>query len=84
MEPKAMLVGKSVLLTDSEHFLDGYQAGKLACDVDCQSGQITNELLTTIMMEKLESLDFPEQYSIGYCAGWIARFATKEHTGRTS
>lgn len=76
-----MLIGKSILLTDSEHFLDGYRAGQLACDVDCSAGQVTNEGLTNIMMEKLESLDFPEQYSVGYCVGWIARFATRENNG---
>lgn len=84
MEPRSMAIGKGNMLVDSEDFINGYQAGHLACMLDHRafaSGDyaITNENLTAIMMEKLENVDYKEQYSVGYCVGWIATFATKEN-----
>jgi hypothetical protein len=34
-------------------------------------------------MEKLEDIDLPWQYGIGYCIGWIATFATKGNHAET-
>lgn len=65
------------MLVNSEDFLNGYQAGHLAFSLDVRLFQVTNEHVTAIMMEKLEDIDCPEQYSIGYCIGWITTLATK-------
>ncbi len=65
------------MLVNSEDFLNGYQAGHLAYMLVCRTFHVTNESITTIMMEKLESMDYPEQYSVGYCIGWIATFAIR-------
>lgn len=82
MEPRTLAVGQGIMLVNSEEFLNGYQAGHLACTLDCRASALghyalTNETLTALMMEKLEDVDCPEQYNVGYCIGWIATFATK-------
>jgi hypothetical protein len=80
-----MAVGQGTILVNNEDFINGYQAGHLACMLDCRafaSGYYasTNDNITEIMMEKLEDVDLPWQYGIGYCIGWIATFATKDHS----
>jgi hypothetical protein len=77
MEPRAIVIGQGTMLVDSEDFINGYQAGHLACTSDVRHYEITNENVTAILMEKLEDVDSPVQYSIGYCIGWIATFALK-------
>lgn len=77
-----MAIGNGTMLVDNEDFINGYQAGHLACMLDCRAFALghyvsTNENITAIMMEKLENVNVPEQYSVGYCVGWIATFATK-------
>ena len=78
MEQRTILVGKGSILVESEHFINGYQAGSLAYRADQRRYIITNQTVTTVLIEKLENPDIPEQYGIGYCVGWIVALATKE------
>ncbi|MGH2506443.1 MAG: hypothetical protein ACRDHZ_03355 [Ktedonobacteraceae bacterium] len=80
MEPRTILIGKGTLLVNSEDFINGYQAGHLAYQLQASTTIYTNTRVTEIMMEKLESMEFKEQYSIGFVVGWIATFATKGTT----
>ncbi|MGH2507267.1 MAG: hypothetical protein ACRDHZ_07650 [Ktedonobacteraceae bacterium] len=77
MKPRTISIGEGTMLVNSEDFLNGYQAGYLAFLLDTRLFQMTNEHVTAVMMEKLEDIDSSEQYSVGYCIGWIATLATK-------
>ncbi len=77
MKPRTILIGQGTVLVNNEDFLNGYQAGHLAFSLDARLFQMTNEHIAAIMMEKLENIDCPEQYNIGYCIGWTATLATK-------
>jgi hypothetical protein len=77
MEPRIITIGKGTMLVDNEDFINGYQAGHLACTLDCRHFPVTNENVIAIFMEKLEDIDLPWQYGLGYCIGWTATLTTK-------
>ncbi len=74
---RVITIGKGSLLVESEHFINGYQAGSLAYHQDRKYYPITYENMLAILMEQLENSEQPEAYSVGYCVGWIATLATK-------
>ncbi|HEU5379652.1 MAG TPA: hypothetical protein VFV38_29870 [Ktedonobacteraceae bacterium] len=80
MKPRMIHVGKGSILVDNEDFINGYQAGVLACQADCRRFAINNENVGAILTENLENPDKPEQYRIGYCIGWVVTLATKGNT----
>lgn len=82
MKLRTIAIGQGTMLVTNEDFLNGYQAGHLACMLDCRAFALghytcTNDNITAIMMEKLEDVGSKEQYNVGYCVGWIATFALK-------
>lgn len=85
IEPRNIAVGKGSILVNNEEFVNGYQAGHLACSLDCRAVvagryQMTDETIAAVLMEQLENANCSEQYNVGYCVGWIATFATKDNT----
>lgn len=77
MTPRTVQVGTGSLLITKEDFLNGYQAGHLACMTEGRSVLFTDETLRMLIMDKLESLEYSEPYSVGYVVGWIVSLATK-------
>ncbi len=72
MKPRVILIGKGSVLVENEQFINGYQAGHMACRIDCRKYAMTSENITGILKEKMEDIRTNEQYCIGYCVGWIA------------
>ena len=77
MDLKLITVGKGSIVSDNEDFLNGYQAGHMACRLEMKQTTFTNTSLTDMMMEKLESMSIPEQFSVGYIVGYIATLTLK-------
>jgi len=77
MEPKTISVGNGSLLITTEDFVNGYQAGHLAYMNQGSAALLTDEMLRTLMMDKLESMDHSERYCVGYVVGWIVSLAHK-------
>lgn len=77
MEVRTILIGQGTLLVNDEDFINGYQAGHMAYQLQAKAATFTNTSVTEMMMEKLESLEFKEQYSVGFVVGWIATLASK-------
>ncbi len=77
MEPRTILIGKGTLFVNDEDFINGYQAGHIARQLQASAAIYTNTSITEMMMEKLESLEFKEQYSVGFVVGWIATLVIK-------
>ncbi len=77
MPPRVISIGKGSLLVDSEHFINGYQAGHLAYHQDRKYYPLTYQNMLAILTEQLENPEKPEAYNMGYCVGWIAALATK-------
>lgn len=75
--PRVIAIGKGSLLVESEHFINGYQAGHLAFHQDRKYFPITYDNMLAILKEQLDNPEQPETYNIGYCVGWIAALATK-------
>jgi hypothetical protein len=77
MTPRLVPVGTGSLLFTSPDFLNGYQAGYLAYMTEDQTVQFSDTSLIAMIMDKLESLEYSEPYSVGYVVGWIVSLATK-------
>lgn len=77
MELKLIQVGKGSIVVDNEYFINGYQAGHMACRLEMKQATFSNKSLTEMMMEKLESMTIPEQYSIGYIVGYLSTLTLK-------
>lgn len=75
--PRMITVGKGSLLLTNEDFLNGYQAGHLAYMADGRAVAFSDTRLITLIMDKLESLEVSEPYSVGFVVGWIASLACK-------
>jgi hypothetical protein len=78
LTPRTISVGNGSLLITDETFLNGYQAGHLSYMADGRAVQFSDSSLTALIMDKLESMDHPEAYCVGYVVGWISTFASKE------
>ncbi len=77
MDLKRITVGKGSIVVDNDDFLNGYQSGHMACRLEMKQATFTNTSLTEMMMEKLESMTIPEQYSVGYIVDYISTLALK-------
>lgn len=77
MDLKLIQVGKGSIVSDNEDFLNGYQAGHMACRLEMKRATFSNKSLTDMMMEKLESMTIPEQFSVGYIVGYISTLTLK-------
>ena len=77
MQPRVITIGKGSVLVDNEHFINGYQAGSLAYRLDRKRFPITSQNMLALLMDKLENIEKPEEYTVGYCVGWIAALALK-------
>lgn len=77
MTPRLVQVGAGSLLFTNLDFLNGYQAGHLAYMTEGRATQFSDTSLTTLIMDKLESLEYTEPYSVGYVVGWLVSLATK-------
>lgn len=82
MTPRTVPVGASSLLFTSLDFLNGYQAGHLAYMTEGRAIQFSDTNLIALLMERLESLEYSERYSVGYVVGWIVSLATKGRAKR--
>ncbi len=72
-----IIIGKGNIIVDNEQFINGYQAGHIACTIDRRKYVMTSDNITGILKEKMEDVQEREQYSIGYCVGWISTFVLK-------
>ncbi len=77
MKLKLIQVGKGSILVDNEQFINGYQAGHIACTIDRRKYAMTSDNIIGILKEKMEDAQEHEQYSIGYCVGWISTLVLK-------
>jgi hypothetical protein len=77
MTPRSIPIGHGFLLVMTEDFLNGFQADHLAYMAEGRTVQFTEERLIALIMEKLESLEYSEPYSVGYVVAWIATLAEK-------
>lgn len=77
MNLKLITVGKGSIVIDNDDFLNGYQAGHIACQLEMKQATFSNKSLTEMMMEKLESMSIPEQFSVGYIVGYISTLTLK-------
>ncbi len=77
MEQCIIQIGKGSILVDNEQFINGYQAGHIACTIDRRTYAMTSANITGILKEKMEGVQEREQYCIGYCVGWVATLASK-------
>ena len=77
MTPRTVPVGAGSLLITSLDFLNGYQAGHLAYMTGGWTAEYSDTSLITLIMEKLESLEYSDPYSVGYVTGWVVSLATK-------
>lgn len=77
MTPRLVPVGAGSLLFTKLDFLNGYQAGHLAYMTEGRTVQFSDTNLITLIMDRLESLEYTEPYSVGYVIGWLVSFATK-------
>lgn len=82
MTPRTVPVGKGSLLFTSLDFLNGYQAGHLAYMAEGRTHQFSDASLTTLIMDRLESLEYSEPYSVGFVVGWIVTLACKGTKGK--
>ena len=81
MELRVITVGKGTIVVDDEDFLNCYQAGHMAYQLQMKKTTSTNKSITDMVMEKLESMEIKEQYSIGYIVGYISTLALKSRHG---
>lgn len=79
MKQKLVPIGNGFLAITSEDFLNGFQAGHLAFQLDSRAAHVhlSDRHLTSLLMEKLESTDTTELYNFGYVTGWFATLANQ-------
>jgi hypothetical protein len=77
MPPKVVQAGNGCLLITSEDFLNGYQAGHLTYMTKRHIVLFSDEQLTAMILEKLESMDHSSIYSTGFVVGWLKTFVGK-------
>jgi hypothetical protein len=77
MIPRLVQLGAGSLLFTNLDFLNGYQAGHLAYMTEGRAIQFSDTSLTALIMNRLESLEYTEPYSVGYVVGWLVSLTTK-------
>jgi hypothetical protein len=77
VESRTILIGQGTLCINDADFINGYQAGHLAYQLQAKAATFTNTSVTEMLMDKLASLELREQYSVGFVVGWIATLAIK-------
>lgn len=82
MTPRVVPMGTGSLLMTTEDFLNGYQAGHLAYMTEGRKVQFSDESLITLIMDRLESLEYTEAYSVGFVVGWIVTLVSKGSRGK--
>lgn len=78
---RTIQIGNGLLLVTNLDFLNGYQAGHLAYMTEDRTVVFSDTRLITLMMDKLESLDDTEPYSVGYVVGWLVSLSCKGTKG---
>ena len=78
MSAKLLPIGNGFILLTNEDFAVGYQAGHLAYMVARHGIPCTDEQLTELFLEQLESTERSSRYGMGFVVGWLATLATKD------
>ncbi len=77
LPPRTISIGSGSLVVTSEAFLNGYQAGHLAYMADGLDAVFSDTRLTTLIVEKLERMEYSDAYNTGFVVGWITTLVNK-------
>ncbi|HEU5376686.1 MAG TPA: hypothetical protein VFV38_14720 [Ktedonobacteraceae bacterium] len=77
MTARPLSIGNGVLFATSEDFLNGYQAGHLAYIAQKCAAPSSDEELSALFLEKLESMETSSLYAVGFIVGWLNTLASK-------
>lgn len=74
---RPLVLGRGVITVTSEEFLTGYQEGHLTYMVQDRSKQHSDESITALVLEQLESLDHSSLHGTGFIVGWLVTLVTR-------
>lgn len=74
---RPLFMGRSMVAVTSEDFLTGYQEGHLTYMVQDWTSQHTDESITALVLEQLESLDHSSLHGTGFIVGWLVTLITR-------
>lgn len=74
---RSLVIGRSAIIITSEAFLNGYQEGHLTYMVQDRTGQHSDETITALVLEQLESLDRSSLNGTGFIVGWLVTLITR-------
>lgn len=79
IEPKAISIGTGSILATNRDFVNGFQAGHLAymAAMKRHPEPYTDTYLVELFLNKLESMEYPSSYGIGFAVGWLNTLANR-------